>query len=405
MGIYDATEDPQAPKDLNLKTMQYEKLDPQMLNKNESEGHLSSTVETSFIEGPTKFEDFCSMTESKSNKRVFFSRSVSENKYCPPRKAPPQRSSSDLGARRNSVPSFMLADCLNFASFRSVTLEDIPQCCRVRNFAISSKGQLLNRGDSFKLLPVQGLTLDEVVLNGNVNDPTSTQPKSRSSSCSSSGVERSHNVTVLGESGVGRSLLIRQFCTSEYLGAFDHSDDDNDIKVSVLMDDEETDLSFDCSPFNQNRLEEEEESTPDAYVIVYSVADRSSFQYACDVLYSLRKENHFQKAIILVGNKSDLARARVVSTEEGHNVAVSYDCKFVETSAVLNHQVDELLAGVIRQIKLKEQQVISDNSSPVNQAYGKDRRSSLSKSAKNLFDKLLKRNSSISSSAGDLYSP
>jgi hypothetical protein len=34
-------------------------------------------------------------------------------------------------------------------------------------------------------------------------------------------------------------------------------------------------------------------------------------------------------------------------------VAISYDCKYVEVSAALDHNVDTLLVGIVKQIRLK----------------------------------------------------
>ncbi|KAA0183822.1 hypothetical protein HAZT_HAZT008728 [Hyalella azteca] len=41
------------------------------------------------------------------------------------------------------------------------------------------------------------------------------------------------------------------------------------------------------------------------------------------------------------------------SQEEASTLAASYDCKFIETSSALNHRVDELLVGLLKQIRLK----------------------------------------------------
>ena len=38
---------------------------------------------------------------------------------------------------------------------------------------------------------------------------------------------------------------------------------------------------------------------------------------------------------------------------EAKAVASSYDCKYTETSGALNHNVDELLVGILKQIRLK----------------------------------------------------
>ena len=49
----------------------------------------------------------------------------------------------------------------------------------------------------------------------------------------------------------------------------------------------------------------------------------------------------------------DLERSRQVTAEEGKDLANCYDAKFIETSAGLEHNVDELLVGVLKQILLR----------------------------------------------------
>ena len=60
------------------------------------------------------------------------------------------------------------------------------------------------------------------------------------------------------------------------------------------------------------------------------------------------------KAMLKVGNKVDLERSRQVTAEEGKELAHCYDAKFIETSAGLEHNVDELLVGVLKQILLRQ---------------------------------------------------
>lgn len=55
---------------------------------------------------------------------------------------------------------------------------------------------------------------------------------------------------------------------------------------------------------------------PHGYCVIYSSADRSSFAIAERVIQALwTSDNIAQRAIILVGNKADLARSRVISLE------------------------------------------------------------------------------------------
>lgn len=110
---------------------------------------------------------------------------------------------------------------------------------------------------------------------------------------------------------------------------------------------------------------------PHACIVVYSVTSRSTFQTAEEILNYLWKENCTRdKSVIVVGNKADLARARVITqhgqllkvkseslatlVSEGKCLAVAKDCKFIETSSGIQHNVDELLVGILKQIRLRE---------------------------------------------------
>lgn len=54
----------------------------------------------------------------------------------------------------------------------------------------------------------------------------------------------------------------------------------------------------------------------DAYVIVYSVTDKGSFEKASELRVQLRRARQTDDVpIILVGNKSDLVRSREVSLD------------------------------------------------------------------------------------------
>lgn len=54
---------------------------------------------------------------------------------------------------------------------------------------------------------------------------------------------------------------------------------------------------------------------PHACILVYSIVQKSSFRVAEEILNYLWRENFTKdKAVIVVGNKADLARSRVITT-------------------------------------------------------------------------------------------
>lgn len=62
-------------------------------------------------------------------------------------------------------------------------------------------------------------------------------------------------------------------------------------------------------------------SDPHAYCVVYSSADRSSLACAERILQNLwTSDNISTRAVILVANKADLVRSRVVPTEGKSNI-------------------------------------------------------------------------------------
>ncbi|ELU18455.1 hypothetical protein CAPTEDRAFT_91481 [Capitella teleta] len=157
---------------------------------------------------------------------------------------------------------------------------------------------------------------------------------------------------MLGGPGVGKTALTQQFLTSEYMAAQNTSFDDAvECTVPVLLDGEEAILEFIDLPYTGDP-EVWREYDVEGYIIVYSITDRRSYQKAIDLLNAIRRHRGPHTTLILVANKSDLERSRMVGKQEGKGAAEGYDCKYTEVSAILNHKVDDLLVGTLKQIRL-----------------------------------------------------
>nr|XP_032289224.1 AF4/FMR2 family member 4 [Drosophila virilis] len=170
-----------------------------------------------------------------------------------------------------------------------------------------------------------------------------------------------YKIAMLGGSGVGKTTLTYQFTTSDYICAYDLSlDDDYGRKtVSVLVDNIETDLEMIDHPACEMSTEAFCATyNIDLFVVVYSVVDRGTFKAAEKVLTYLKENDMLlTRGAILVGNKTDLERHREVSRQVGRKLAKEIACKFIETSSGLDHNVDELLVGIVAQVKLNPQRI------------------------------------------------
>ncbi|XP_050170123.1 GTP-binding protein REM 1 [Myiozetetes cayanensis] len=218
---------------------------------------------------------------------------------------------------------------------------------------------------------------------------------SSDSSGSSGPREPRYRVVLLGDPGVGKTSLVNLFAGVQERDLLEQHGEAA-YERTLTVDGEETTLLV-LDIWEPEQRGEESRSrrqclqVGNAYVIVYSITDRGSFESASELRIQLRRARQAEDIpIILVGNKTDLVRCREVSVEEGRACAAVFDCKFIETSAALQHNVDELFEGVVRQIRLRR----GAKESHPHPAPGQRHKESLSRRARHFLDRLVARNSS-----------
>jgi GTPase SAR1 family protein len=75
----------------------------------------------------------------------------------------------------------------------------------------------------------------------------------------------------------------------------------------------------------------------DGYLIVFALNDKDSLEYAIkrrERILKVRKTENVP--IVLVGNKKDLEEERVYQHEDIIQIAQSWQCEYVETSAIVS---------------------------------------------------------------------
>ena len=96
---------------------------------------------------------------------------------------------------------------------------------------------------------------------------------------------------------------------------------------------------------------------PTVLVVVFAVDDRESLEMAGSVLAILRREGRLvDKVGVLLANKVDLVRSRMVTEIEGKTLAGRYDVSYMETSAGINYNVDELLVKIVKQVQVAREE-------------------------------------------------
>ncbi|KAL4479867.1 hypothetical protein ABPG74_020383 [Tetrahymena malaccensis] len=99
--------------------------------------------------------------------------------------------------------------------------------------------------------------------------------------------------------------------------------------------------------------------------LVYDVTNRESFTNIQKWLEETQNYANDKITLVLVGNKIDLANKRQVSYDEGHEFAQKQDIQFVETSAKMGQNIDQVFRKSTEDIlqKIENRQVDATNES------------------------------------------
>ena len=157
------------------------------------------------------------------------------------------------------------------------------------------------------------------------------------------------NIVFLGEASVGKTSLILRYTTSE---AHSH----NNIKMTVGVDvlQRQCIVSgynvcvrvWDTAGTERHRtIMSSLYKNAHAIGIVYDISDRDSFLFAQGWINDSEDMTGCPK--VLIGNKADCMKDRVVSYVEGEQLATSHGLSFFETSAVSNKNVDNVFSSLV----------------------------------------------------------
>ena len=106
------------------------------------------------------------------------------------------------------------------------------------------------------------------------------------------------------------------------------------------------------------------------FLLVYSIASRESLQTVIDlhnhILTVKREDSVFP--MVLIGNKCDLDRDRIVTEDEGANLSKKWRIPFYETSAKTRINIEQCFISLVRQIMIRsgaDSDPSKDSSKPV----------------------------------------
>ena len=103
-------------------------------------------------------------------------------------------------------------------------------------------------------------------------------------------------------------------------------------------------------------MREQNLRTSEGVLCVYAINAKNSFDEVTSFHKQiLRVKDRENFPTIIVGNKCDLSEDRVVTVQQGKDLAKACGCKFIETSAKTRINIDEAFYELVREIRRFEQ--------------------------------------------------
>ncbi len=92
------------------------------------------------------------------------------------------------------------------------------------------------------------------------------------------------------------------------------------------------------------------------FILVYSIASRATFERLEVFRQAMLKVKRTKPVFMVVGNKCDKQYEREVSRDEGAQLARTFGCEFLETSAKTAQNVERLFTTLVRLLRQTKQQ-------------------------------------------------
>jgi GTPase KRas protein len=183
-----------------------------------------------------------------------------------------------------------------------------------------------------------------------------------------------YRIAVVGADGVGKSALVAQFVTNQFVGmrskikplnlslAFTHvllaanydPTIEDSFRKQVEIDGQQCllDILDTVQDTEYSNMREGYIRSAHALLIVYSVTSPQSLNEACgfrDKILHVR--DHMPVPLLLIAAKSDLEADRQISTAEGQDLANKWGITFFETSSLNRVHVEECFFEAVRAIQ------------------------------------------------------
>ncbi|CAI5464659.1 unnamed protein product [Closterium sp. Yama58-4] len=178
-------------------------------------------------------------------------------------------------------------------------------------------------------------------------------------------------ILLIGDSAVGKTSLLFRFSEDQFQNVLTATIG-VDFKVrNMEIDGEMVKLSiWDTAGQEKFRtLTEAYYRGAHGILLVYDITDKSSFDNVRGWINSIEEHSTRGVRVVVVGNKADMESRRVISKEQGQQLAHEFNVNFLETSAKADINVEEAFQCIAKEGKQLYDRMHSqqrEGSTPIN---------------------------------------
>jgi len=183
-------------------------------------------------------------------------------------------------------------------------------------------------------------------------------------------------IVVFGSGGVGKSALTVRFVQGNFVEKYDPTIEDSYRKQIEYENQQYLLEILDTAGTEQfTAMRDLYMKNGQGFVLVYSIIAQSTFNDLPDLREQiLRVKDTDMVPMVLVGNKCDLEDQRVISQQQGADLARQFgNCTFIESSAKTKVNVQNIFFNLIKQMDSRP----TGTSNNANKEGGKKKRCTL----------------------------
>ena len=157
---------------------------------------------------------------------------------------------------------------------------------------------------------------------------------------------------ILGDSTVGKTAILRQYCQNEFLGKYVTTVGIDFQMKYINLNNKKIRLQiWDTAGQERYRVVTKNYfNASDGFIIVYDITNRETFKSINNWIEQITTIAGENIKCIIFGNKNDLIDKRQVQEEEGRELAKKYKSNFFETSAKSGDNVEEGFKSIITDV-------------------------------------------------------